>query len=170
MVEDIERVLMLDKLVKLIHNGLSISIPTVSPLSICSRISWYSQDIKCEGYQLAVQSLSADTKLHMLFGEMRHEGENVMDYKASFLESTLEADTDMSILEEEDTNNIHSNQNKADFYCSAEVKGNKGSNTMEDDDDNPDWENDKDHTTEYKYIKEDGNEINNGGVQHQRLE
>src|SRR6266511_821797 len=92
----------------------------------------------------------------MLFDETRHEGENVMDYEASSLESTLEADTDMSISEEEDTN---SEQNAADLYCDTEVKGNEGSNAMEDDND-PAWEDEKDCSTEYEYIEEEDDKIN----------
>jgi len=90
----------------------------------------------------------------MLFDETCHNGENVMDYEASSLESTLEANTDMSISEEED-----SDQNKANLYHSTEVKRNEDSNAMEDDDD-PAWEDKKDCSTEYKYIEEEDNEIN----------
>ena len=104
---------------------------------------------------MAVQSLAADTKLHMLFDETRHKGENVMDYKASSLQSTLEADMDMSISEEEDMN---SEQNKADLYCNTKVKGNEGRNAMENDDQA--WEDEKDCSTEYKYIEEEDNKIN----------
>jgi len=38
------------------------------------------QEVKCDNYQLAVQSLAADSRLHTLFDETRHKGKNTMDY------------------------------------------------------------------------------------------
>jgi len=87
---------------------------------------WYPQDIKCRSYQLAVQSLSADTKLHALFDKTHHEGKNLMDYKVPHLDSTLKANaalSDISVLEEEDVNNSYSDQDKADQQLASWLAG-----------------------------------------------
>jgi len=74
---------------------------------------------------LVVQSLALDTKLHTLFDKMCHKGKNVMDYKVSQLDSSLEADTalsDMLVSEEEDVNNSYSDQMKLTVLVMLKLK------------------------------------------------
>jgi hypothetical protein len=39
------------------------------------------QELKCIDYQLAVQALAVESKLHKLYDETRHEGKNEMDFE-----------------------------------------------------------------------------------------
>jgi hypothetical protein len=73
--------------------------------------------------------LSADTKLHVLFDETRHEGKNIMNYEVPHFDTALEADatlSDMSVSEEEDVHYSYSDQDEADRSRDAETEGKKG--------------------------------------------
>ena len=87
---------------KLVRDGLSVRNRIHNPLQLI--ISFCFQDLKCENYQLAAQSLATDTKLHTLFDETRHEGKNEMVYMVPTSGSTdpSDSDSDMSISDEED--------------------------------------------------------------------
>jgi hypothetical protein len=80
---------MLDPSVKLVRDGLNVrQYPWVHD---CSATSVTHQDIKCLNYQLAVQALSVDTKLHKLYDETRHEGKNEMDFQIPHSAFNLDA-------------------------------------------------------------------------------
>lgn len=50
------------------------------PFTVKVTYVYHWQSIKCHSYQLAVQSLCSDAKLHTRFDRTRHEGKNMMDY------------------------------------------------------------------------------------------
>jgi hypothetical protein len=58
------------------------------------------QDIKCENYQLAAQSLAVDVRLHTLFDESRHEGSNEMAYITAGSKSAYASDSHMDTSED----------------------------------------------------------------------
>src|SRR6266705_5951336 len=63
--------------------------------------------MKCSRYQLAVQSLCTECKLHDTADKTRHEGRNIMDYTTQTLEQEQElaigGDMDLDI---EDTQGV----------------------------------------------------------------
>jgi len=115
---------------------------------------------------LAVQSLAADTKLHALFDETHHEGENIMDYQPPHLDSAMEVDavlSDMSVLEEEDVNESYSDLGEASCSCDTQTKGIEGDDDNDPirDDKNLDWVDDNDPEYDVKYIeKDDDDKVN----------
>jgi len=65
------------------------------------------QDIKCENYQLAAQSLAVDVRLHTLFDESRHEGSNEMAYITAGSKSAYASDSHMDTLKHDKPKQIN---------------------------------------------------------------
>ena len=108
---------------------------------------------------MAAQSLCADTKLHLLSDDSRHEAVYTMDYEAPCLGSPLDADasfSDMSISEGTNSHDGDHGANEAETSLRAKVEGgneNEDDEVVEEDDD-PNWEDN------VEYPEEDGDEIN----------
>jgi hypothetical protein len=66
-VHDIEEVLWVDKSVQLVRDGLNVSFKS---FLLVHQLKCF-QELKCDNYQLAVQALAAESKLHKLYNEMR---------------------------------------------------------------------------------------------------
>jgi hypothetical protein len=112
------------------------------------------QELKCSDYQLAVQALAAESKLHKLFDETRHEGKNVMDYESTPTDSAIHAlssgpsvslagdtelgsSSDMSISSEESDGS-----NLQDFAIQAGIEE-RAPCVLVTDDGDPNWEDDE---------------------------
>jgi len=89
-VADLERVCEQEPSVKMVRDGLNVSFLFNDNQGGIDHFL-FRQDIKCAHYQLAGQSLAADTNLHKRFDDTRHEGKNEMDYIVRSLDVPLEA-------------------------------------------------------------------------------
>jgi hypothetical protein len=69
----------------LVRDGLNVSFESF--LSV-PRLRCF-QDLKCDNYQLAVQALAAESKLHKLYNETRHKGKNEMDFEVQPTDPTV---------------------------------------------------------------------------------
>jgi hypothetical protein len=112
------------------------------------------QELKCASYQLAVQALAAESKLHKLYDETRHEGKNVMVFEfqttdpaivpissgasVSLPDNTeVGSSSDMSISSEE-----RENIGLQDCGVQTEIEGLAGCVAVTDDGDS-NWEDDE---------------------------
>lgn len=131
-----------------------------------------------------MQSLAADTRLHTLFDETRHEGKNEMEYMASGSEprsytapspEALDAsDSDMSLSDDENGDEGHIHQGEVKVPCgdSDDDGMEEDDNTSSVDENQPRGEEDElgiglvnpndsdDESEEGMYIYEDDNETN----------